>query len=328
MIGALLAGALQVGAVVDSTGVRLGVRVEPETVTVGVPFVVDVRVRASRGAQITFPAGPDSGAAVQALDPRVVVPSRDTTAAEATATYRLAAWDLGTQPLRLGNVTVQGRGGRGDPAERIRTIALTNLLVYVRATTPADSARRVPKPARGYLAIAAPWWPPWWWLLVALAVLLALWLLGRWWRRRARRGPAVLDPYAIALREFARIDGLGLLEAGERGRYVALVTEVLRDYLARRIDGATTALTSTELLAELQSDTRIPVEKLGQLLSESDLVKFARYVVTVDGARDLAQVARQVVTDVDAADHAARAAAASATATTRASTPPPRARAA
>ena len=60
--------------------VQLGVRVQPETVTVGEPFRVIVRVRAQRGARIEFPLGPDTTGAVQSLDTRVVTDAPDTTA--------------------------------------------------------------------------------------------------------------------------------------------------------------------------------------------------------------------------------------------------------
>jgi len=60
--------------------VQLGVRVQPETVTVGEPFRVIVRVRAQRGARIEFPLGPDTTGPVQSLDTRVVTDAPDTTA--------------------------------------------------------------------------------------------------------------------------------------------------------------------------------------------------------------------------------------------------------
>ncbi len=50
--------------------VQMGVSVQPDTVTVGEHFVVRVRVRAPKGAEIGFPVGPDSGAAVEAVDPK------------------------------------------------------------------------------------------------------------------------------------------------------------------------------------------------------------------------------------------------------------------
>ena len=70
-----------------------------------------------------------------------------------------------------------------------------------------------------------------------------------------------------------RIDGLGLLEVGERSRYVALVVEVLRDYLAARFAEAPLSLTSVEVVHALRAQPTVPLERLALLLSEADLVK-------------------------------------------------------
>ena len=59
------------------------------------------------------------------------------------------------------------------------------------------------------------------------------------------------DPYQDALTELERIERLGLIDAGERGRYVALVTQVVRDYLAGRIPAAALSLTTLELIEAL-----------------------------------------------------------------------------
>ena len=65
-------GAQQVEAQVQQQAqepVQIGVGVRPDTVTVGEHFLMTVRVRAPKGAEIGFPVGPDSGAAVDAGDP-------------------------------------------------------------------------------------------------------------------------------------------------------------------------------------------------------------------------------------------------------------------
>jgi hypothetical protein len=105
----------------------------------------------------------------------------------------------------------------------------------------------------------------------------------------------------VATSELDRIDALGLLEAGERGRYVALVTEVLRAYLARRIPAAAIGLTNGELLQALRPDPRVPAEKLAAVLRNSDMVKFARQAVSADDAANVGQQARRVVTEIEAA---------------------------
>jgi hypothetical protein len=167
--------------------------------------------------------------------------------------------------------------------------------VFVASVLPADSAQRVPKPARPLYEFAAPVW----WLWAALAsMVIALLLLWWWWRRRKRSRPVVLpDPFAQAEREFARIEALGLVDAGERGRYVALVVEVLRDYLAARYAMAPLSLTSTEVLGALRGQPAVPNDRLLRVLNEADLVKFARRQVTADRAREIGREARAIVAE-------------------------------
>jgi hypothetical protein len=149
--------------------------------------------------------------------------------------------------------------------------------------------------------VAVPWWKKWWPLLVALAVIaLLLWL---WWRRR-NRGPAAgasIEPLAFAEREFGRIESLGLVDAGERGRHVALMVDGLRDYLALRLPEARASLTSSELAVALRASRGVPHARLAALLDEADLVKFARRPLTPEHARALGREARGIARDVETA---------------------------
>ena len=152
---------------------------------------------------------------------------------------------------------------------------------------------------------------PWWWLLVAAAAITLGLLLWWWWRRRRRPALALLvDPYERAEAEFTRIERLGLLDAGERGRYITLMIEVLRDYLAARYTEATLSHTSSELLRALQGQRSIPHDRLARLLNEADLIKFARRPVGNERARDLGREARAIVNEEHGASQPAQAAAA------------------
>jgi hypothetical protein len=265
--------------------VQVGTEVRPDTVTVGDPFVVTVRVRAPRGATIEFPAGPDSGGTVEALDPRQVTPADDTTATEATAAWRMAAWDVDDQPIGLPDVVVRLDG-------RTRSVSLGSLRVHVASVLPADSAQRVPKPARPLFEFGLPWW---YWLIAALLAAGLIGLLWWLWRRRRRREPIPADPYADAEEAFRRLEALGLIAAGERGRHVSIAVEVLREYLARTIPEAEASLTTTELLVALRSQHLAPSSRLAAVLSEADLIKFARRTVTAERARELGLEARAIV---------------------------------
>jgi hypothetical protein len=274
--------------------VQRGLEVRPDTVTVGDPFQVVVRVRAPRGATIEFPLTPDSGGAVEPIDPVQVTPSDDTTAVEQTAVYRLAAWDTGERDIPFPDALVR----IGAVTQRV---SLAGAAVFVASVLPADSALRVPQPPRELFTFGPPWWV---WALLALVATAVIGLLWWLWRRYRGRPGLPVDPFVTAERAFSRVESLGLVPAGERARYVSLITEILRDYLAAVIAPAAPSLTSIELLGALRGSKLVPAQRLAALLSEVDLVKFAGRPVTADRATGMGREARAIVAYV----HQARSA--------------------
>ena len=267
--------------------VSAGLTIEHDTVRIGDPFRVFVSIRAPQGATIEFPTALDSAGTVQSIDPRAVFTQNDSTGFRQNAVYRVAAWDIGRQPIRMPDITVR-------VGSATRTVSLPGYAVFVATVLPADSAERVPKPARALFERSMiPWWF-WALLAAAIALLIGLWW---WWRRRRREAPAAvhIDPYVRAQRDFQRIDALGLVEAGERSRYVALVVDVLREYIADRFTNAPLALTSTELLSATRDARTLPHDRLMRILNEADLVKFAKRPVSADRARDMGREARALV---------------------------------
>jgi hypothetical protein len=294
MLGAILAAAAAAPrASAQQIAVQGGVTVAPDSVRVGDPFRVTIGIRAPLGATIEFPRALDSTGTVQSLDPVAIRTSANPDAVEQYADYRVAAWDIGSQPIRLDTVVVRLNGG-------VRRIAFDGQHVFVKSVLPQDTAQRVPKPPRPLFgSVALPWWL---WALVAAAIIALGLLLWWWWRRRKPPAAAVVvDPYERAVAEFARVDELRLLEAGERGRYVTLTIEVLRDYLAARYAQAALSLTSTELSRTARQLPHLPHEQLTRLLTDADLIKFARRPVSTDRARDIGGEARAIVE----AEHAA-----------------------
>jgi hypothetical protein len=290
---ALVVGAGSAARAQGAIAVKAGVTVATDSVHVGDPFRVTIGVRAPLGATIDFPRELDSTGAVQSLDPVVVHTSADTSAVEQYADYRVAAWDIGKQAIRLDDVIVK-------LGSATRRVSITNASVFVKSVLPADTAKRVPKPPRDLFEVNPfPWWL---WAIIAAAVV-GLILLFWWWRRRRRRPTPItaIDAFKQAESEFDRIEKLGLLDAGERGRYVTLMLEVLRDYLAARHSRAMLSLTSTELQRVVRDLPSIPQDRLGRVLTDADLIKFARRAVSSDRARDLGREARAIV----AAEHAA-----------------------
>ena len=275
--------------------VQLGTRITPDTVTVGQRFIVLLKVRAPVGATISFPAGMDSAAGASATAPQIIgtplidsLP--DATGTTRSAAYRFTAWDVGLQRLGLGNIAVAVNGVT-------EYVSLADQFVFVRTVLPADTTKRQPKPPREpIILVPFNWWP---WLALLAAILLALlaWWLWRAWRRR-RNAP--LPPFETAEREFARIEALKLIESGEPERYVAMMTDVLRHYLAARVEGIQRSQTTPELIS-----AAAPIHPyaggLANLLSQADLVKFARQRLAPAEAQALGGQARAIVRQVE--DH-------------------------
>ena len=270
----------------SAQSLRYGVTKSKDSVTVGEPFDIRVRVRAPADAEIRFRENPDTAGTVQARDPRTIEVTDTVQALDETAVYHVAAWDVGRQPVRIDDVVVSWNGEE-------RHVPITGVDVFVRSVLPADSALRVPKPPR-------PIWEtrpfPWWLLallLAAIAAALGIW----WWMRKRRRPPApiVIDPYVRAIRELNRIEAMGLVDAGERTRYVALVVEVLRDYLAARFPDASLALTSRELVAAMRRHPSVQLEQLSRVLHEVDLAKFAGWTLAEDRARHIGRDVRAMI---------------------------------
>ena len=159
---------------------------------------------------------------------------------------------------------------------------------------PADTALRIPKPARPILGVREPW-PWWWWALIAAAVVALG--LGIWWWMRRRRALATMpkDPYAEAKAAFARVERLRLIDAGEAGRYAALMTDVVRRYLSDRFDTVSLAQTSHELLSAVGSSPSVSVDSLRALLTAVEPVKFAAAPLSADRARGMGDEAKEIV---------------------------------
>ncbi len=288
-----------------ASAVQVGIAVNPDTVTVGDPFTIVVRLRVPTQAQVIWPAVDDTTANIALRAPM----SRrdgvsDVSGREEFAEFEVAAWDTGRvvtgwDPalVIVGNDTV--------------SVTLADAGVVVQSVLSADTLQHVPRPAKPPFAQVVPWWERWWPALLVLAALLALaYVL---WRRKQRppvaqySGVPRLGAYEHAMHAFDRLDRLALTDAGEFGRATTLAMDVLRGYLSARIPATTRAQTSAELLAVVGDDTRVPLPKLIHLLVISDAVKFARRRLDASETRAITADARALVESIEAVERVRRA---------------------
>ncbi len=274
---------------------QLGVSLSSDTVTVGDQFVAVVRVRGPRGSTIEFPQAIDSSVTVlptgmQLVGKPVTQQIPDSTGTTVSTAYRLTAWDTGPQPLGLGDAMIVSGSDTGY-------VSLGDRSVFVRSVLPADSTLHDPKPARAPIGIATFDWKPLLLAALALAIAMLIWRAWIWYRNRRDR---LADPFAIAEAEFARVEALRLVEGGRPGSHAAMMTDIMREYLAARIDSIERSHTSSELLA-VSPDLRASSQGLGELLWRTDLIKFANMPVEGDEAHRLGESARGIVRAVESA---------------------------
>ncbi len=295
--GALVTVALLFPAVATAQGAinaQVRVSVSPDTVTVGQPFTVSVRVQAPAAAVVRFPAVPDSGDAIEAVDPRTVTETPGA-AIDRTAVYRVVAWDLGDRRVALAPVMI----ALGGVEQRFE---LTVPTVHVRTLLPADSADRIAKPARDPLDTPSGLWKLWL-LLAALAAVLFGWY---WNRRNAPKPPpAEREAFVVASTAFEALDRMALHEAGEPARHVIAHIDVMREYLGRRFPAAHQAQTPAEFARVLETD-EFPArhDRLVALLSRDADLRFASTALTPDEAAELATAAKRIVGSVQEAHEA------------------------
>lgn len=270
--------------------VQMGYRVNPDTVIIGQPFDLFVKIAAPMGVRFEFPAGPDTVMQngvrpIELRGEKLVSMLGDT----AVALYHLVAWDIGVQPLRIADIRATLGGAE-------RRLPLSGASVFVRSVLPADTSLRIPKPPRPPIVLPVFNWLPWLALVAAIITATLLWWA---WRRYKNRPQAPVDPYVRAQREFERIERMGLLEADRGPQYLALIVDVAREYLASRVPGVRRSDTTSELLRAMQPQDGVEADLPG-LLERADLVKFAGDDLPRDQAREAGQAVRAIVDHVEA----------------------------
>jgi len=281
----------------DARSSLITVSVTPDTVTIGEPFTVRIRVRAPKVATVAFPDVPAPTGGVDPVDPRAIEEGPPGDVLDRTAVYSFVAWDVGSQAPTLGPVVVSVAGQE-------RSFPVGSPAVVVRSLLPADSTERVPRDMRGPVPLPGKLWQ---YLVVATGLIALLtWL---WQRRRARKRLGENDPepepWVKARDAFKALDGLALADAGEPGRQVIANVDVFREYVARRFPDLTASLDAATFMAVLATlDFPVPSERVAALMGRDTVLRFAQTDVSADDAAALSAEAREIVAKLQLAHEA------------------------
>lgn len=277
-------GMVPVGAAVD---VRSGVN--RDTITVGDPVVFRLRITRHADDRVWIAPGEDfprpfEMRQTQPPDIRTLADGR----VQETRDFVLSIYALGA--VEVPPVAVRYATAGGDSG----AIASKPTPVFVRSVIPEgqDDISDVKPP----VAIA-PEIPMWAYL--ALAGLLALVaLLIYLWRRNRRKPRPDAPPVAVDWEaELNKIAELGLLERGEYKPYYSLLSDVVRRCLEAKAGVRAVEHTTFEIARDLkaaQADGEV-ARDVERLLSEADLVKFAKFVPQQAAAKEAMLAAARVV---------------------------------
>jgi hypothetical protein len=133
---------------------------------------------------------------------------------------------------------------------------------------------------------------------LGLPIVLAIGGLGvLLWRRQRRRRALANTPDRLALAALDRLEAENLAGQGFVKMHYDRLAQILRTYLAGRFQLPVLEHTTSEvvhMMGEVESDRSLP-NRVGPILGEADLVKFAKRQVSADKALTQVKAVRELV---------------------------------
>ncbi|HEV7731086.1 MAG TPA: hypothetical protein VGR62_02945 [Candidatus Binatia bacterium] len=265
---------------------------EPDSVTIGQQFRYVVEVTTTPGVEVVLAQPTEKLGPFDILDFGTDKPVQKDGRTVVTRWYRLAGWATGHQLIT--SPPVQYR----VPGQELVTATPDDVGVTVTSLLDGtDVATADIRPIRQPLDFPTNWLP-YWLAAGVVAVLAGIVLLVRWLRARRRRAEHVAPPpppHVVALAALEALRARHLPQQGAFKEYYSALSIIVRTYLEQRFELRAPEMTTEEFLAVTARGGRLDRAHrslLGQFLTESDMVKFARYVPALSDA-DRAEAAAQ-----------------------------------
>jgi hypothetical protein len=253
--------------------------VAPDRVTIGTRFRYLVEVVSTPGTEVLVAQPAEHIGDFDIVDFGVEPPVERDGRTVLRRWYQLVGYRPGGYVLHSPPVQYRDGGELRDASGRDVSITVESLL----EKTPNVTDIRDIKPPEPVPVD----WRPYYVLGGGLALLLALgMLLRRILRRRHRVEPAPppRPPHEIAAAALAELRRRNLVAQGAFKEYYSALSDIVRTYLEHRFALRAPEMTTEEFLLTSARDGRLEGghrHLLGEFLSESDLVKFARHRPTI-----------------------------------------------
>jgi len=291
--GAVLVGWLPAATAEESPApIKVQVRADRRQATIGDPIVLKVIVTHPPDVALNPPSplvGEGTSTTLEALGP-IAPPggnaARGKAEAEEVFLFRAQAFETGKISLPAFRVDWRRTGGASG--------SVTTDPTQVEIGSVLKAAHEKPSDLKPPAELPPPPFP--WRTAVGIALLtLIAALAAAAWHRRKRSGEGAAasrpesgpPPHEQAYRDLERLLASGLLDGGRVKEFHVELAEIAKRYLAGRFEIETLERTTEEVLDDLKK-VRVGVAPLGtarELLSETDIVKFAKYLPSAEEIR-------------------------------------------
>ncbi len=198
------------------------------------------------------------------------------------STYVITAFDTGVYVIPPMPITVEG--------EEYNSTLRTDPVGFAVNTYEVD-------PQKGNYDIVMPYAAPWTfaeilpyllWGLLAIALIVLVWLyIARLRKNKPLFTPKKeeIPPYVMAIRSLDEIKEKKLWQAGKEKEYYTRLTDTVRMYLDGEFGIPAMEQTSGETIRELGDCNKVDTrerERLAEMLTTADFVKFARFTPLQD----------------------------------------------
>ncbi len=290
----LLSGVGQSPAIAESD-VEVRFTADKQEITLGEPARLTLEVVHPDGYQVIFPKLPRVWGEFEVRSQsqtQTYSSGQDEGITSQTIEVTLFALGMFETPELM--VTYRDSAGLVD--ERLApTVSLTVVSVLGEGDTELRDIR-----AQAELPLLPAWVVG---VLVALAALVAAGVIYSKLRRRSSQGPVpvtvtqIRSPFEIAMDELERIERLDLPGRHIYKEHSSLISDCLRRYLEAAYEAPLLERTTEEIrlaLRKVAVHPNLSTETI-DLLSECDLVKFAKFEPGTEAARDYTTRARRLV---------------------------------
>lgn len=279
------------------------VGVSTDSVLVGEKFFFSVTVRAGEGEVVLFPPLTDGSLSVGDTEFIRRMGEPGPPASTDSATYEAAVF--GIDSALVGGLPIAIIQAGGD------TLFFESPYVQVgiQSIVPSDAAGM--KDLAPLATFPMDLWP---WIVGTILALIAAWLLYGYWQKRSKR-PAVsadavevaLDPYDEALNRLRNLGDVPSEEEEAVQRYHDELSDILRTYIEKTLAVPALERTTGELLAALRQLSMVgtdylsgqAVDRVGESLGISDLVKFANHLSRDAENRRALELTRASIEDIE-----------------------------